>query len=110
MENRHRYDKSGNLHVKVIFAVKNSKYPQGVREIMWVKVLGNGTKDEGTGKLENVPKVIPGYIGKLLHYRTHPEYGRIFNGWCKSHLHLVESVNHEGRDDSLAKHQTDKAG
>jgi hypothetical protein len=98
MENRFRYDGDGNLHVKVIFAVKNEKYPMGMREIMWVKVLGTGTKLAGTGMLESVPKIIYCPKKRLLHYRTHPEHGRIFGGWCKSHLHLVESVNHASRD------------
>ncbi len=110
METRFNYDNEGNLHVKVIFAVQNEKFPKGIREIMWVKVLGDGTKTEGTGKLINIPKVVNGHLGKILHYKTHPEHGRIFNGWCKSHLHLVESVNHRVRDETHTLCQSDKAG
>jgi hypothetical protein len=107
MEKRFRYDEGGNLFVKVVFAVKNAKYPQGIREIMWVKVLGQGTKTEGTGKLDNIPKVVNGHVGQMLHYKTHPDHGRIFDGWCKSHLHLVESVNHRRRDENHTSNPLD---
>lgn len=75
--------------VKVRFYERNTDWPNGVWENLWVEIL-SGNSERGTGRITNDVMAITFLMrGAIIHFGPHPEWGRVFYGSC-----LEDGHNH----------------